>query len=306
MKSFFGTFFASIVLLLITGCATPVIDSKRFPPPKSVAIADFPDMVAAASIEIMVLNWPAPYFAGRFDHFFSINGQIPVLPDIAYNSEQTNQFIQQQIHQQRTNYPQQKLSIGQAGLAAGIAGGIAGAIQVSAEETQKRAAEFPDLVRKTMPGTDLRLELLGALRTGLEARQIQVQFIKETRNYPIRLFWPVKDAKGDSWPVGPFAANPPIDVDLVVQLAPIAAYIAPGPLNAYRPSVGIAVAVFNGRTREFLGWQAVYYTGPNHGLSYHQYDSLVAEVEKVGPFLRQTLLSLVPDVVRIISAEKKP
>ena len=52
MKSSFANLLMSILVLLITGCATPVIDSNRFAPPKSVVIADFPDILPAATIQV--------------------------------------------------------------------------------------------------------------------------------------------------------------------------------------------------------------------------------------------------------------
>ena len=190
-----------------------------------------------------------------------------------------------------------------AGAIGGIIGGIA---QASAEATQKKAVEFPGLVRKTMPDADMRLDLLKALREGLEAKQIQVTIGSATRNLPLRLIWPAKDEKGQPLVSGPLANSPPVDADLLVQLAPVALYASPGPFNTYTRKVGICIALFNGRSREFLGWQAIYFSGPDEGFSYIKYDNLVADLDKAAPALHKTLMSLVPEVIRIISAEKKP
>lgn len=61
----------------------------------------------------------------------------------------------------------------------------------------------------------------------------------------------------------PYAADrnaPTVDADLLVQVSPAAFWYAPGPLNNFRRSVSIGVAVFNGRTKEFLGKQDFVYS----------------------------------------------
>lgn len=298
---YLAKYFFCFLVVMLTGCATPQINTNQFAPPKSVVIADFPDMQMAATIEVLPIRWPDYYFNQKTDHFFIIAGKEETYTAVADSSGQMNQLINQQI----ANAPR-PMSVGQAAAAGAVAGLVGGIIQMSAAATQKKAAEFPGLVSKILPNVDMRLDLLKALREGLEAKQIQVKIASETRNLPPRMFWPAKNEKGEPFAVGPLANSPPMDADLLVQLAPIAVYAAPGPLNSYVRSAGICIALFNARTREFLGWQAVYFNGPNERFSYSTYTGLVADLNLAAPALHQAFLSLVPEVVRIISAEKKP
>jgi len=181
-------------LLLLGGCATPKVDASKFSAPKTVVIDDIPDIHSVATIEVVVTNWPAMYFNGRFDRFYTVNGVPPSLAAVADNTEQVNQVVTNQI----VNSPR-PVSVGQAAAMGAVGGLVGGLIQASAEDTQKRAAEFPALMRKTLPG-DLRTEVMQALRESLEAKGIQVRVASESRTAPLRLHWPGKDADGKPLP----------------------------------------------------------------------------------------------------------
>jgi len=286
-------------LLAIAGCATPKIDAGQYVPPKTVVIADFPDIHPVATIGVYVANWPEVYFSERFDGFYAVNGISPPQAAIADNAQQINQVVTNQI----VSSPQ-PVSIGQAA-AIGAIGGLMGAmIQASAEETQKKAANFPELVRKALPGTDLRADLLKAVQDGLESQGVRVRISGDSRHLPLRLRWPANPQRGENLPKGMLLDSSPVDADLLVQIAPIAFYAAPGPLNNYSRVVGITVALFHGRTRQFIGWQAFPFRGGDGDFSYMRYDSLVEDVGRAAPALRYALMSLVPQVVDAISGRQ--
>lgn len=286
-----------LALLLAAGCATPKIDAAKFAAPRSVVIDDIPDMNLAATIRIVTLNWPKEYFSARYDSFFLLNGAGAKPAAIADNSEQINQIVTNQI----VNSPR-PVSVGRAGAMGAVGGAVGGLIQGIAEETEKKAGEFPGLLRKTMPGADLRADFKRALRQSLEAKGITVRIAGETRNLPPRLHWPAKDEKGETLATGALADSPAVDADLLVQVVPIAVYASPGPLNSYSRTVGVGLAMFNGRTRQFIGWQAFRFQADG-SLTYSRYDSLVADIERAGPALHGALLSLVPQVAEVIGGK---
>lgn len=280
--------------VVLAGCATPQIDASKFTPPKTVVIDDFPDINPVATIQPTVTNWPEMYFSGRFDGFFTYQGRSEPLPPLPSYSDQANQIATNQI------LSSPRPSVAQ-GAAMGAAGGVVGAlIQASAEDTERKAAAFPAIVRKTFPG-DLRTEVLAAVRQGLENKGIQVRVAGETRNLPPRLHWPGRNEKGEPLAAGVLAGSPSVEADLLVQVVPVAAYTAPGPLNTYTRKAGIAVALFEGRTRRFIGWQAFPFRASDNKFEYIRYEGLLADVENAGPALRNALLSLVPQVVDTIA-----
>lgn len=284
-------------LVVFTGCATkPKIETGKFSTPRTVVIADIPDVNPIANIGIFITPWPEPYFSKSADYHFVVNNAAKPLPGVADYTAAANQIVIHQI----TTAPQ-PVSVG-VGAAMGAAGGLVGAlIQANAEATQKKAAEFPNLVRRATPRFDLRTDFMDALRKSLEARNIQVKIISETRNHVPRLYWPAKSDDGKALPTGAFSQSPAVDADLLVQVSPIASYAAPGPLNNYARQVGVGLALFDGRTRKFIGWQAIAFRAPDSNFEYARYDSLAADVANAGPALQRALLSLVPEVASIVS-----
>lgn len=285
-----------IGMLVLVGCATPKIDPSKFTAPRTVVIDDIPDINPVATIQVVTTNWPAQYFSQNFDGFFVVNGITSTQARIPNNTEHVNHIVTNQILASP-----RPVSIG-TGAAMGAVGGAVGAlIQASAEETQKKASEFPALVRKAIPNADLRTDLMKVLRESLETKAIQVRIAGETRDMPPRLRWPAKNDKGEAIITGPLASSPPMDADLLVQISPIAVYAAPGPMNSYTRRVGIGVAMFDGRTRRFIGWQAIPFNATDGKFEYMRYDSLVADIDNAAPALRSALMSLVPQLVNVIS-----
>jgi hypothetical protein len=284
MRRFLSFAVVATMVLLLGGCATHKIDTSRLSPPRSVVIEDVP---AISPIVVLMrpalLNVPAFYFSEQSDPYYT---EADPPPRVALNVSFTA-----------------PVSFGTA-VGVGAAGGLVAAMinQVVAESA-KNAAGFPDLARAAMKEGDLRTSLMTALRTSLEAKGIEVRIDPSTNDSPRRPRWSGKDPGGkDLRPARPDSA--PVDADLLVQLAPIASYGAIGLAHPYSRKVGIAVAIYNGRTREFIGWQAIRFDAPEGEFQYMTYEKLAADVDKAAPALRSALLSLVPQIAGIISAER--
>ena len=286
--------------LVLAGCATkPKIEAGSFPTPRTVVIADIPNIVPVATIGAVYPFWPGTFFAGTFDFLFAIDSSAPPLPGVEKYNRVTDQMVIDQII-----FSPQPVSVGTGAAMAGVGGLVGALIQASAEETQKKSAEFPGLVLKALPDFDLRRDFMDALRQSLEAHRIEVKFLTDTRNQVPRLYWPAWNEKGQAVITGPFAQSAAMDTDLLVQVVPIAAYAAPGPLNNYVRRVGVGLALFEGRTRKFVGWQAFPFDAPDGNFQYARYDSLASDVANAGPALRSALLSLVPEIASAVAGGK--
>lgn len=298
-------------LALLAGCvAVPTIDQAKLKPPKTVLIADIPDIKPAANIGMVWSSLPEWYFSSSFDHLFVIRRDAEAVPGVAElgagQAEVENYVAAAAVsatHQLNSMPPSSTPGANLASM--GVALLIGAMIESSAKETQLKAVEFPGLVQKVTPGIDLRKDFMQALTHSLEARGVQVRIMGQTRTHMPRLFWPAKDEEGKALSVGPFAKSPPVDADLLVQVVPTASYAAPGPLNNYARQVGVGLALFEGRTRKFIGWQAVQLKKDNR-FEYARYDNLAADVANAGPELHRALMSLAPEVAAIISGNNKP
>lgn len=283
------------VAILAAGCATPKIDVNAFPAPKTVVIDDFPDVKSIAIISGVITTLPRAYFSQPADKFFVLDGKLPSLITESYSAQAD------QIAMDRILNPSPQFSP-TMGVVAGAVGGAVGAlIQATAEATMKKAVDFPVLVRNANSNADLRIDLLKAVRESLEAKGVSVRISSETRNLPPRLRWLAKNEDGEALMTGPLVNSPPLEADMLIQLSPIAVYAAGGPLNPFKRRVGIGLAIFNGRTRQFIGWQAFPYIAPDDKFEYHTYDGMVEDLNQASPALHHALLSLVPDIVKVIS-----
>lgn len=255
---------AGVMLLCLGGCASmPMVDVSKVGAPKTVAIVDFPDVAPQALIGVYAPHAPGPnqfHFSERADEFFAVPGAASRVPVID--------------------------------LSGGLIGGM---ISSNAAETQKKARAFGAEVKKLYPDYDLRADFMKALRGALEARGVTVSVLSDRRDKAPRLRWPAADAEGNKYPSGSIESAPPVDADLVLQVSPIAMYNSPGPLNNYSLNVTVGVALYNGRTRQFLGRQTLRYV-PSDSRSYARYDSLLGELGQAAPPLRDGLLTLAPQV----------
>lgn len=299
MRNTFALISGLVVAVLLGGCATPVIDHTQHARPKTVAIADFPDAKPAAIIGIINSRWPQIFFLGSADPYFVPAGGQFGMP--AVDKQVVGATVVGAVAgRQAARAAGTSKAHGTAGGAA--AGLLVGAlIDAGAEATQRKAERYPEVVQTAMPGMDIRTDVLKALRGSLEAKGITVTMLDDSRNLPPRLRWPAS-ADGKQIEAGPLAGTSPVDVDIVAQIVPMELYASPGPLNNYNSVVGIAVALYEGRTRKFLGWQA--FQSDQNKLWYARYDSLVDDIRNAAPAQHTALMSLIPQVSDAISGGK--
>jgi hypothetical protein len=300
MKSFRWLWIA----VALAGCvAQPVIDPKAFAPPKSAAILDVPRLHAAATVGINVPWAPGPrwfHFSERADYYFLAGSpQGPQRVDYA-------QGINEQAMQQVYNSPK-PVPMGQM-VGAAFAGAAVGAIiQASADDTFRKSQTFAAEILKIYPDFDLRADFMNALVATLKSHGVGATLSPEPSGGAPRLRWPASETTKDGANVLSAAdaeSFPAVDADLLVQVSPLAFYNAPGPLNAYRRNVSVGIALYNGRSKQFLGRQTVWFVSSDARFEYSSYDSLVADLRAAAPALRQALLSLVPDVANVIAGKQ--
>lgn len=262
---------AAVLAMGLTGCATRShIDPSKFAPPKTVVIGDIPDLRSEATIRMVVSQADFFYFTPHFDAFYDLKDESGTAL----------------VSRVRT-------------VASSNQGLIGALIDANAQDTENKAAQFPVLVRERLK-IDLRTELLDSLTRSLQAKGVQVRMADDTRNQLPRPRWTYQfDNKTIA---GQMPDSPPIDADLYVQLAPIALYAAPGPLNNYTARVAIAVLVYDARKRAYVGKQLFRYEGD--APSFATYSSLAASIDQIAPLLRTSLLSLVPQVADIIGGQR--
>ena len=298
MRNTFALATGLLMAALLSGCATPTIDQHARP--RTVAIADFPDARPAAVIGIINSRWPQIFFLGSADPYFVPAGGEFGLPAVDRQVVGTT-VVGALAGRQAARASGTSKAHGTAGGAA--AGLLVGAlIDAGAEATQKKAQRYPEIVQAAMPGMDIRTDVLNAVRSALEAKGIAVSMLADSRNLAPRLRWPATGADGKPIEAGPLAATPPVDVDIVAQIVPMELYASPGPLNNYNSVVGIAVALYEGRTRKFLGWQA--FQSDQNKLWYARFDSLVDDIRNAAPAQHTALMSLIPQVSDAISGGK--
>ena len=260
---------AAVMLVALGGCvAMPVVDSSRLGSPRSVAIVDIPDVKPQALIGILVPHAPGPdqfHFSERGDPFFAFPGQAPAVTVVSTTGGLIPMLISNQ-----------------------------------AAETQKRAQAFGAEILKLYPGFDLRAEFMNALRSALEERGMAVNLLPDGRDKAPRLRWPAADAEGNKYPSGSLDSAPAVDADILLHVSPIAMYNSPGPLNNYNLNVTVGVALYNGRTKQFLGRQTLRYVAAGSP-SFATYDSLLADLKQAAPRLREGVLALAPQVADLLS-----
>jgi hypothetical protein len=288
-----------VTAALLGGCATPTIDRTQLTRPKTVAIVDFPDAKPAAIIGLINARWPQAFFLGSADpYFIPAGGQFsaPAVEGQVVVAGVAGAVAGRQVA--RANHTS-KAGGTLAGAGVGLA--VGALIDAGARETQKKAEGYPAAVQRAMPGVDIRTEVLGALYQSLQAKGITVTLLEDSRNLAPRLRWP---ATQDGKPIeaGELADSPPVDADIVAQVVPLVVYASPGPLNNYNSVVGIGLALYEGRTRKFLGWQA--FQSDQNKLWYARYDSLVADIGQAAPAQHVALMSLIPQVADAISGGK--
>lgn len=262
LKQFSRLLAAALSVVLIAGCAThPKISNSKVAGKKTLTIVQTPELKNLAVIGAGV----APYF----DYHFSSRS------DFAFDTA--------------IDPPSPQNSVG--------AGLVVGVIESSAASTQEKAKAFDSLVRQQLPELNLQDSFVRGLMKNLEARQRSVRLASERSTV---LMWPASDETGTLYRTGSLAGAPPVETDLLVQISPIAIWTAINALHPYKMNVSVGIAVFNGRTKEFLGRQTIVLGSPKKDLAYGTYNQLVQDLRTAEPALKAELLSLVPKVADVI------
>lgn len=293
----------ALLALALGGCVTqPTIDPKGFAPPKSAVILDVPKLHAAATVGVTVPWAPGPkwfHFSEHADYYFL--ARSPQGPKPVDHQQAVGEITNQQI----MNTPK-PMPIGQVAGAALAGAAIGAMIQAGADETFRKSQTFYAEILKQHPAFDLRADFMNALVAALKSHGVEVTLSLDTSESAPRLRWPASEATADGPNVlssGSAAGPTAVDADLLVQVSPLAFYNSPGPLNAYKRNVSVGIALYNGRTKQFLGRQNVWFVSPAARFEYSTYDALVADLRRAAPALRQALLSLVPDVAEIVAGK---
>ncbi len=296
-------FFLLACLLLaaaLTGCVTrPMIDTSKLQKPATVAIVDIPKMRSLAIIGLVSPNFPRQSFTSRTDYYFELT--VPAQSDpakVANYAQQVNNTAMQQI----INTPK-PMSVGGGAAVGAIGGLVGGLIQGSAEETQKRAMGFQAEVLKRFPDHDLANDFVKALREALAARGIASRIVEADKSTGPRLRWAATDVDGKAYPDVADGNYPAVDADVLVQICPVAFYNAPGPMNSYFRHVSVGVALFDARSKAFIGMQTINYKRTRSDFEYLTYSGLLDDLDRAVPALQDALLSLVPKVASIVSAD---
>jgi len=261
---------AATLLLTLTGCIIhPKINPDNFQRPMSVAIVVPPPIKHAAQITLADSS-PDFHFSPAADYFFRLDDGGALL----------------------TSAPRTT--------AHGLIGVVIDAV---ADSTNERAMEFHSLVEKEAPGMDLRSELVASLQKSFEAKSIKTILVNDSRDRAPRLRWP---AAGEKPAILPIASGdlPTADADLIIQLSPVVFYGAPGALNNYVLHTTVGIALYNGRTKAYIGRQRFSFTSDDY-YSYHTYTVMVEDIKNAVARMRPGLMALVPDMVAFISKEKK-
>ncbi|UMR29588.1 hypothetical protein MJ904_21420 [Massilia sp. MB5] len=281
---------------LLAGCgAPPKIHTQKFSAPKTIAIVDTSEMKNIAMVGLFIAG--GRHFTSEIDAFFVAGStgdtKSSAAPPAIVDDILANHNLQSSLA------PRQ--SVGSAMASGAAAGAIGGMIQGAADETFKKSQNYHQEVLKRVPGLSLKSELMKSLRTEFEAKGIQTSIVANSDSLAPRLRWPAREADGQVWQAAPNDHLPVVNADILMQISPIAVWYAPGQLNNYRRGVGIGVALYDGRTKQFLGQQTFSFSASAWQDEYTRYDSLVEAGPVAAGQMREALLSLVPQIVAVVS-----
>jgi hypothetical protein len=296
-KQWPGTFLI-VSAMFVSGCAQvapSVIHTQRFEKPSTVAIVEAPMMRNVAVIESFLGG--VEHFGQQADQFF-----IPDPGKAGLNRPVTlHDFTAAAVQNQMI----QQLAIPGAGgdIPRGLVGGVAVGtlIQASANATARKAVTYHADVMRQVPDLNLHGDVYAALRAALAANGVRTFTVPGGQAALPRLRWPARDIDGRVYPSSSDANAPAVDADLLVQVSPLAFWFAPGPLNNFRRHVSLGVAVYDGRTRQFMGKQTFEYSTSAWQGEYATYGSLLNDTPVATALLRDALLSLVPQVAAVVS-----
>lgn len=309
-------------LVLFSGCAThSKIDASKFTPPKTVVLVDIPKMKDMALIGVYTTTFDF-HFSASADPFFveppdsanpAILAKVPFAPSGSTSVSQGvalgavggaigGAAVGATIPKSSIPGTSRNTAIKKGAAAGAVAGAIGGAIDAMASATQEKAnLQYHNEVMKRLPDFDLGRDFMANLQKTLAAQGISVTLLKSEAIGAPYLFWPAKNDKGEAYRSGTYEGFPAVDADILMQVSPVAFYFSPGPLNAYRRDATVGVALFNGRTKQFLGRQIFAFKAPDSKFEYYSYDGLVNNLSEATPALKDALLSLIPQITDVVN-----
>lgn len=294
--------YIALLPFLLAACGSaPTIKTDKFARPQTVAIVEAPAMRNAALITTATFV-PTFQFSPTADYFFLIDPSKTMAGEpfpTDYRGLEAAGVVSLGALTKTAPF-----NNGNTGAQVGTAFLVGALIDLNAADTQKKAANFHEEVAKQMPNLDLRSEFSSALQQALNAKGIRTTVVKDSINAPVRLRWPAAGADANQNPIAT-TDLPAVDADLLVQYSPLAIYMAPGPLNNYRVRATVGIALYNGRTKEYLGHQTFQFDPKAWANEYTTFAQLAQEIEKVVSAERAGLLSLVPEIANVISKESQ-
>ncbi|WP_143599041.1 hypothetical protein [Variovorax boronicumulans] len=278
-----------LAMFILSGCAVhPKIAADKVRGKSTVTIIETPPLKNLALIGVM-----APYFdfhfSSRSDMFFSN-------VDYTLRGDYAGDAIASTLAQQTASPPVSRSAGASSLVAAGLVGAL---IQASADGTQRKAQGFDREVRKLFPDWNPQQEFMDALLPALRQRGMQPVIASRKTN---TLLWPASKEDGERYRSGSLDDAEPTDSEMLLQISPIAFWNAPGPLNEYRMNVSVGMAMYDAKTKAFLGRQTIIFDGPS-GKIYPFYTGLVSDLASAQPRLRLALLSLAPKVADVASGK---
>lgn len=289
-----GITLALSLLLGLTGCATaPTVDRSKIGSPKSVAIVMAPTLRYRAVFGVYATQFEF-HFTPRSDQFFSY-----VAPDPARSVESGGQTAALGA----TASPATSGATMGAGIAVGFV--LDSMAQSVMDKTGRKAIGFESLVRDKFAANDITADLVSSIHQRLQHAGVTVTELPLDRSAPPILWWPARGPDGASYRSKGLNDSSSTNADLLIQLSPVAFYSAPGAFYSYKPVVSVGIAIYNGRTKEFLGQETIVYSGTDLK-SYLRYDELVADIDSAIPGLHRALLSLAPDVSELVLGRSRP
>ncbi|MDD1781092.1 hypothetical protein LRP49_07730 [Enterovibrio sp. ZSDZ35] len=285
-------------VLGLVGCASaPVIDTSKITNVKSITIVDIPEVRVHALVGQLPNTYGTVHFSDDLAAFFDTTASQQPLKATELDKDLATAVVENQI----VNSP--SMSPMEAGVS-GAAGALtAGLINSMGGKANENAANFHELYAEKNPQLNTRKDFIDALTEALEQRGVEVYLATDQRDKTPYFRWAAPDGKGETFQQQYPADLPTVDTDILIQVSPIILFNAQTALNGYAKITSVGVAVYNGRTKEFFGYQEI--AAVDGVFDYHQYDKLVEDLHIVGPQIHQQLLSLIPGIASAFGEEPK-
>ena len=279
----------SLGLISLAGCATPpVIDTSKIKNVKSVTIVDIPEVRVHALVGQLPNTYGIVHFSDDLAAFYDVEKARKTVAIEQANTEIGKAVVETQI----MNTPD--TTVVSAGLSGAAAGATAGLINAMGESANENAANFNEIFEEKNPNLNIRHDFLTGLTKALEGKGIKVYLASDQLSHSPYFRWDAPNKKGASFQQQYPDALPAVDTDILIQVSPIVLFNAQSALNAYARIASVGIAVYDGRTKEFFGYQEL--SSVDGLFDYHVYDNLVKDINVAGPAIHAQLMMLIPAI----------